>query len=73
MMGQRDKDMTSELRGWAVGNIEEFSKKVTSVEIKEDNGPKRYSLALSLRRIRIKVLNIKLSSNFSMELLENRE
>ena len=26
-------------------------------DINEENGPERYSLALSLRRIRIKVLN----------------
>ena len=26
--------MTTELGGWAIGSIEEFSKKVTSVEIK---------------------------------------
>ena len=28
------RDMTSELGGWVVGNIEEFSKNVTSVKTK---------------------------------------
>ena len=31
---KRGRDMTSKLEGWVVGNIEEFSKKVISTEIK---------------------------------------
>ena len=31
---KRGRDMTSELGGWVIGNIEEFSKNVTSAETK---------------------------------------
>ena len=31
---ERGRDMILELGGWVVGNIEEFSKKVTSAETK---------------------------------------
>ena len=31
---KEEVEMTSELRGWVIGNIKKFSKKVTSTEIK---------------------------------------